>query len=179
MKRSTEPKVSRRGRLLALFVLLAASNSGFAEQPICDLRQGNLTSACRDFLDLKRSRVQPVTTSVMPAKVQTYSCDLRQTHSLCRRYSLLEGATETLAELKEGCESMGGRFEPVACPASDQAGACVDIVRNYHKPDVIYDNVYYNGTGQLDAMPQQEHPPWTPDTMAEICENLGGELQVR
>lgn len=175
MKRSTEPHARLLQRLLAVFVVLGASLSAHAEQPVCDLRQGTLTPECRGFLDLKRARVASpptsteVTNRAVPSRVQTYSCDLRQTHSQCRRYSLLEGATETLAELKEGCESMGGAFQPVTCPDIGVSGICVDIVRNYHKPDVIYDNVYYQG---------QPSSPWTQNTMEEVCKNLGGELQL-
>lgn len=101
-----------------------------------------------------------------PHKSQTYSCNLIKLFSQCREYEVLATAKETLAELSEGCESMGGRFLKKACPADKALASCVDIVRNYHRPDVIYNNFYYTG----------EPSSWTLSGVARVCEDLGGEL---
>lgn len=94
-----------------------------------------------------------------------HSCNLKAMNGQCRQYSLLESSQDTLADLRDGCESMGGKLVPSACPDADLVGSCVDIVRNYHKPDVIYDNFYYEGDASQ----------WTRSSMQEVCGNLGGE----
>ncbi len=76
----------------------------------------------------------------------SYSCNLREYLNQCRQYSIANDAEETVRELKEGCESMpDGKFQATICSTSGLSSRCVDIVRNYHKPDVIYDNYYYSG----------------------------------
>ena len=98
---------------------------------------------------------------------QVFSCMLRQHSSLCREYVILDGAVETVSELKEGCESMpAGKFEAQSCSTSGLSGRCMDIVRNYHKPDVIYDNYYYSNRKNN----------WTKEMVQRVCGDLGGEL---
>jgi hypothetical protein len=99
--------------------------------------------------------------------IKTYSCDLRSYSNQCREYSILEGAKDTFEELDEGCESMSGTFKQTICPSDEILTTCMDIVRNYHKPDVIYDNYYYQGNPSA----------WTKKTVMRVCGDLGGELE--
>ena len=100
---------------------------------------------------------------------QEYSCNLVRFAGICRQYQIAVNATETLAELKEGCESMeDAGFEQAACPARGQTAKCMDIVRNYHKPDVIYNNYYY---GTL-------HSRWNEAEVRRVCGDLEGEFIV-
>ena len=99
--------------------------------------------------------------------LETYSCDLREYSGLCRQYSIAAGADETISALKEGCESMpDGRFQEVECSTSALSSRCIDIVRDYHKPDVIYDNYYYSNT----------KGDWTREKTQRVCGDLGGEF---
>lgn len=98
--------------------------------------------------------------------IKTYSCDLKAYSNQCREYRILASAVDTFQELKEGCESMSGRFKQTTCPAEEILTACTDIVRNYHKPDVIYDNYYYQGKPSA----------WTKEIITRVCGDLGGEL---
>ncbi len=98
-------------------------------------------------------------------KMQTYSCDLRQLASQCRQYTLAMDALENLADLGRGCKSMGGRFTKKACPATDVASLCRNIMRDPHKGDIVYDNHYYRDVAAR----------WSDTTVQEICSNLRGE----
>jgi hypothetical protein len=97
--------------------------------------------------------------------IQTYSCNLITYSNQCREYTILEEAKATFSELKDGCESMSGTFKNKVCPTENTMASCTDIVRNYHKPDVIYDNNYYLG------LPSQ----WTKEIITRVCGDLGGE----
>jgi len=97
---------------------------------------------------------------------KTYTCDVSLMSNQCRRYEILSGSDDTLNELIESCESMGGKFELSVCPAVNEIARCIDIVRNYHRPDVIYDNIYYSGASSI----------WDEPTVARVCIDLGGEL---
>jgi len=110
---------------------------------------------------------KPLQATSQDRGTQVHSCMLRQHSSLCREYVILDGAVETISELKEGCESMpAGKFESQSCTTSGLSGRCMDIVRNYHKPDVIYDNYYYSSRKNN----------WTQEKIQRVCSDLGGEL---
>lgn len=95
-----------------------------------------------------------------------FSCNLYAYSKQCRKYEILEGAKTTLSEIQEGCESMGGIFSSEQCPSTNVLAECRDIIRNYHQPDVIYLNIYYESADLL----------WTLDTVTRVCGDLGGEL---
>lgn len=102
-----------------------------------------------------------------PHKSNTYSCNLVSYSNQCREYEILASAKDTLDELTDGCESMGGKFQKVDCPDENYLASCVDIVRNYHRPDVIYNNLYYSGK------PTQ----WNLESVERVCGDLGGEIE--
>jgi hypothetical protein len=102
----------------------------------------------------------------MITNIQTYSCDLKVYSNQCREYIILVSAIDTFQELKEGCESMRGSFKQATCPKEEILTSCADIVRNYHKPDVIYDNYYYLG----------KPSDWSKEVITRVCGDLGGEL---
>jgi len=97
---------------------------------------------------------------------ETYSCNLISYTNQCREYSVLEGAEDTFLDLKEGCESMSGAFKKTVCATEGLTATCTDIVRNYHKPDVIYDNYYYQG----------KPSNWSNNVIERVCGDLGGEF---
>lgn len=97
---------------------------------------------------------------------QTYSCDLISYSNQCREYDILTSSRATVQELKDGCESMTGQFRQRLCPTKSMMASCEDIVRNYHKPDVIYNNLYYTGKPSF----------WTQEVIERVCGDLGGEL---
>jgi len=66
--------------------------------------------------------------------------------------------------LKESCGSMGGNFEQLHCPSSKYISVCSEIIRNLHKPDVIYNTFYYGGNQSL----------WDIESTQRVCGNLGG-----
>jgi len=99
--------------------------------------------------------------------MKTYSCDLIDYSNQCRQYEILESANDKVEELTDGCSSMGGSFTAEQCPHDKELLAeCVDIVRNYHKPDVIYSNFYYAGSPSN----------WDKGTLDRVCGDLGGEF---
>ena len=128
----------------------------------CSLQ--NFTPECRDFLRLKQARLlSRKQGKVVDPELLTYVCDLRTASAQCRTLSVLKQSVQTIADLEEGCTSMGGTFALGACPDTGLLARCNDIVRNDHKPDVIYDNHYY-----ADAQ--------APSDIARICQNLGGHF---
>ena len=95
-----------------------------------------------------------------------YACNLIRFAGICRQYEIAVGATDTVKELKEGCESMeDASFTQAACPKRGLTSKCVAIVRNYHKPDVIYDNYYYG----------ERNPRWKEAEAKRVCGDLEGE----
>lgn len=131
----------------------------------CTLR--NFTPDCRDFLRLKQARLlsRQQGTMVDP-ELMTYACDMQSTSAQCRTLSVLKTSVQTIVDLEEGCTSMGGTFAPGTCPDTSLLARCNDIVRNDHKPDVIYDNHYYVSADTTS----------TPSDIARICQNLGGHF---
>lgn len=124
----------------------------------------NFTPECRDFLRLKQARLlSRQQGTVGDPELITYACDLRTASAQCRTLSVLKKSVQTIADLDDGCTSMGGTFAPGACPDTQLLARCNDIVRNDHKPDVIYDNHYY---ADVEA----------PGDIARICQNLGGHF---
>lgn len=98
---------------------------------------------------------------------QEYSCNLIRFAGICRQYEIAVTATDTARELKEGCESMqNAKFTQSSCPEKGLTSKCVAIVRNYHKPDVIYDNYYYG----------IRHSRWTEAEAKRVCGDLEGEF---
>jgi hypothetical protein len=97
-----------------------------------------------------------------PHSAETYSCNLIATSKLCREYKINPKMQHKVKELQEGCESMGGAFKQDQCPEGKRVGACKDIVRNYHRHDLIYDSYYYRGAPNN----------WTADEVARVCDNL-------
>lgn len=99
-------------------------------------------------------------------QAERYACDLVSQTGQCREYEILDGAKTTLAEIKDGCESMKGLFTNSRCPEQNVLSVCSDIIRNYHQPDVIYSNYYFSG----------ELTNWTIDSTRRVCSDLGGEF---
>lgn len=99
---------------------------------------------------------------------QRFSCDLRVYIGQCRDYEILDNAQTTLAEIKEGCESMSGLFSEQTCVETKRLSVCSDIIRNYHQPDVIYTNTYY----------EDQKSNWTVASTQRICGDLGGEFFI-
>jgi hypothetical protein len=114
----------------------------------------------------KHEDIKEHTSNDAVSNIKIYSCDLRSYSNQCREYSILASAKDTFNELKSGCESMKGSFNQSTCPVDNIIASCTDIVRNYHKPDVIYDNFYYQG----------KPSSWTKDVIVRVCGDLGGEL---
>lgn len=99
---------------------------------------------------------------------EVYACNIIGYSSQCREYEILDGAKTTLAEIKTGCESMKGEFSNKACPKDKVLALCTDIIRNYHQPDVIYANHYYQGKTSI----------WSIPLIKEVCGDLGGEVLI-
>ncbi|MFT5717815.1 MAG: hypothetical protein ACI9T7_002013 [Oleiphilaceae bacterium] len=99
-----------------------------------------------------------------PHKAKTYSCKLLQHAFQCREYKIIPTAKHILNDLKESCGSMGGNFEQLHCPSSKYISVCSEIIRNLHKPDVIYNTFYYGGNQSL----------WDIESTQRVCGNLGG-----
>ncbi len=134
----------------------------WAKNGKCSLQ--NFTPECRDFLRLKQARLLARKQgAVVDPELMTYACDMRSTSAQCRTLSVLKTSVQTIADLEDGCTSMGGTFAPGTCPDTGLLARCNDIVRNDHKPDVIYDNHYYAGAQ-------------APGDIARICQNLGGHF---
>jgi hypothetical protein len=100
-----------------------------------------------------------------PHKSKTYSCNLLQNFYQCREYGIIPTAKIILNDIQESCESMGGEFRQTHCPTLSQISVCSEVIRNLHKPDVIYNNIYYSGN--------QSH--WDIETTQRVCDNLGGK----
>lgn len=94
-----------------------------------------------------------------------YACDLRGGFSQCRQYTFELGASENIARMEAGCTSMGGVFGELRCPIRRVSGVCRDIVLDYRKPDIAYDNYYY----------QDASGRWTPSAIQRTCTALEGE----
>jgi hypothetical protein len=99
-----------------------------------------------------------------PHKAKTYSCRLLQHSYQCREYEIIPTAKHILNDLIESCGSMGGNFEQSHCPSTKHISVCSEIIRNLHKPDVIYNSFYYGGN--------QSH--WDIESTQRVCGNLGG-----
>jgi hypothetical protein len=136
------------------------------------LEEGRQSAACRGIHAYFFAKYKMDAAARSGHKMLTLSCDLRNTLQQCREYRLLANASESLAEMKEGCQSMGGKFSNEICPDSDIVGACNNLVRNYHQPDVIYNNVYYQSNKKSETV-------WIPDSIKQVCSDLGGVLFVQ
>ncbi len=145
-------------RTFVVIVLSAATLSTYAAQNDAASKVPSSTSSSKRAINFQISS---------PHSSQTYSCKLMTYSSQCREYEILASATDTLAELSEGCKSMGGAFHKAQCPSKDYLASCVDIVRNYHRPDVIYNNYYYSIKPLSWKLPDVER----------VCTDLGGELE--
>lgn len=110
--------------------------------------------------------IEPVHGASHSPLTDSYACDLRVVTNQCREYEVLDNAKNTLKELSDGCVSMGGRFSPEQCSEQLRLFICTDIIRNYHQPDVIYSNSYYDSAeGQ-----------WQEENTKRVCGDLGGEF---
>lgn len=122
--------------------------------------------ACCSLLQTDKSPSQPQRLSEPAARItRRYACDLRAVFNQCRQYTLEEGAAENIARLAQGCASMGGSFGKQTCSASGVSGICRDIVPDYRKPDVVYDNYYYKDASRR----------WSTSVIQHACTTLEGE----
>ena len=166
MKRSNKLTYSRAaGKFLGCLALLISAPSIVAVESIAVE-----SMAIENFPDSHahdHALVGSVETSTNMSEV--YACNLIKNIHQCRDYEILDGATSTLTEIKNGCESMQGSFSPQACTKANLLASCRDIIRNYHQPDVIYTNHYYQGASSI----------WTDALVQEVCQELGGELWLK
>jgi hypothetical protein len=96
-----------------------------------------------------------------------YACNLIRFAGICRQYEIAVNAKDTVQDLKKGCESMqNAKFSEGSCPTKGLTSKCVAIVRNYRRPDVIYDNYYYG----------ERHKRWTTEEAKRVCGDLEGEF---
>ena len=154
--------------LIALLTLVFALPV-FAKN-VC-LKEGRQSAECRGIHNYFFAKYKMQAAARAGDRVLALSCDLRVQLEQCREYSVLASASETLAEMQAGCTSMGGKFSNVKCPDENSIGACVNVVRNYHRPDVIYDNLYYQSQSQTGAK-----EPRKLEELKQICADLGGSF---
>jgi hypothetical protein len=155
---------------IAFFWGLAFSQPASAQTlNTCDIR--NLSPICKTWLRAKYRHQLGNRPGADSAGFEKHSCDLRAVSGLCRQYVFTADETRIQQEVSEGCQSMGGVFQPGECQAQ-QAYACLGVVRNEHNPEVIYDTYYYAATAPTAA----DEPNWNGETVADACNNLGGKL---
>lgn len=152
--------------LLALLILGAALPA--LAKNAC-LEEGRQSAECRGIHNYFFAKYKMQAAARAGDKILTLSCDLRAQLKQCRQYSVLASATETRAEMEAGCTSMGGQFSYETCPDENRIGACVNVVRNYHRPDVIYDNLYYQPQKATKEGRKLEE-------LEQTCADLGGSF---
>ena len=95
-----------------------------------------------------------------------YSCDLRGQFNQCRQFAVdPQQAIVRLSQVEESCQSLGGRFAPLACPTEAVVARCEEVK---FRRDFVYENFYYAGD------PSQ----WTPQGLEYACAHLPGKYRA-
>lgn len=159
-----------RNKLTFLAFIILGLSTGNAVAEECS-EQNAQSASCRGIKTYFYAKYKMDLAVGAGDTLLSLSCDLKRVSSQCRDYRLLATSEATREEMQEGCVSMGGYFHDQQCSPSGALASCRNIVRNYHRPDVIYSTLYY--------------PPSQPNALApelsqlkQTCQNLGGSFQL-